>query len=47
MQVDPKEVNLSPELVDMLRELLADLNITPMPEVHTQNQSTSKINIIY
>jgi ATP-dependent RNA helicase A len=31
--VDPKEVNLSPELVDMLRELLADLNITPMPEV--------------
>ena len=35
VQVDQKEVNLTPEMVDMLRKLLADLNITPMPEVHT------------
>lgn len=35
LQVEPREVILSPEIQETLRKLLADLNITTTPEVRT------------
>lgn len=32
-QVEAREISLSPDILNTLRKLIADMNITPVPEV--------------
>lgn len=42
MQVEPRDLTLSADILDMLRKVISEMNITPVPKVREHKNTTAQ-----